>query len=220
MTLALRLKREGVVGSNVVGVMEGSDPKLKEEAVVFSAHYDAFGTASDGRIYFGAADDALGVGIVMSIAEAFAKTNPRPRRSIIFLAVTGEEHGLLGAQYWVKYPTWPIEKVARHSVRRHRSETYSVKRIIIYGVEHSEPIDSISSGRSSGKRSDGRPVSEEALLSPDHFAFGLRGSGIMMLWFPAGRVNCANGAKKRQTDTSDDGQFVRNGIGRARARLR
>jgi hypothetical protein len=191
VTLALRLKREGVVGSNVVGIMEGSDPRLKDEAVVFSAHYDAFGTASDGRIYFGAADDALGVGIVMSIAEAFAKTNPRPRRSIIFLAVTGEEHGLLGAQYWVKHPTWPIEKVAADiQFDGIGSETYGlVKRIIIYGVEHSE-LGSIASTvvEATGNEVTADPFPEEgAFYRSDHYAFVLKGvPGIMMLGFPAG----------------------------------
>ncbi len=191
VTLTLRLKREDAVGSNVVGLLEGSDPKLKEEAVVFSAHYDAFGTASDGRIYFGAADDALGVGIVMSIAEALAKSHQRPRRSIIFLVVTGEEHGLLGSQYWVKHPTWPIEKVAADiQFDGIGSETYGlVKRVIIYGAEHSE-LGSIAATvvEATGNEVTADPFPEEgAFYRSDHYAFVLKGvPGIMMLGFPAG----------------------------------
>ncbi|HEV8485644.1 MAG TPA: M20/M25/M40 family metallo-hydrolase [Blastocatellia bacterium] len=202
VTLALRLKREDAIGSNVVGLLEGSDPKLKEEAVVFSAHYDAFGTASDGRIYFGAADDALGVGVVMSIAEAFAKSRPRPRRSIIFLAVTGEEHGLLGAQYWVKHPTWPIEKVAADiQFDGIGSETYGlVKRVIIYGAEHSE-LGSIAAAvvEATGNEVTADPFPEEgAFYRSDHYAFVLKGvPGIMMLGFPAGdMVQLRDRAKK------------------------
>ena len=200
VTLALRLKHENAVGSNVVGVMEGSDPKLKEEAVVFSAHYDAFGTAPDGRIYFGAADDALGVGIVISIAEAFAKA--RPRRSIIFLAVTGEEHGLFGSQYWVKHPTWPIEKVAADiQFDGIGSETYGpVKRLIIYGAEHSE-LGSIAASvvEATGNEVTPDPFPEEgAFYRSDHYAFVIRGvPGIMMLGFPAGdMVQLRDRAKK------------------------
>ena len=191
VSLTLRLKREDAIGSNVVGVMEGSDPKLKEEAVVFSAHYDAFGTAADGQIYFGAADDALGCGIVMSIAEAFAKTNPRPRRSIIFLAVTGEEHGLFGSQYWVKHPTWPLEKVAADiQFDGIGSETYGpVKRVIIYGAEHSE-LGSIAAEvvEATGNEVTADPFPEEgAFYRSDHYAFVVKGvPGIMMLGFPAG----------------------------------
>ena len=78
-------------GSNVVAVMEGSDPVLKAEAVVYSAHYDAYGIEG-GQIFPGAADNALGTATITAIAEAFTKAYPkpasRPRRSIIFLAVT------------------------------------------------------------------------------------------------------------------------------------
>jgi Zn-dependent M28 family amino/carboxypeptidase len=191
VTLALRLKREEAVGSNIVGLLEGSDPKLKEEAVVFSAHYDAFGTAADGQIYFGAADDALGCGIVISIAEAFAKARPRPRRSIIFLVVTGEEHGLFGSRYWVKHPTWPLEKVAADiQFDGIGSETYGpVKRLIIYGAEHSE-LGSIAASvvEATGNEVTPDPFPEEgAFYRSDHYAFVVRGvPGIMMLGFPAG----------------------------------
>ena len=194
VTLAFKSKREDVVGSNVVGLLEGSDPKLKEEAVVFSAHYDAFGTASDGRIYFGAADDALGVGIVISIAEAYSKAKSRPRRSIIFLAVTGEEYGLLGSQYWIKHPTWPIEKVAADiQFDGIGTETYGpVKRVIIYGAEHSE-LGSIAASvvEATGNEVAADPFPEEgAFYRSDHYAFVIKGvPGIMMLGFPAGDMS-------------------------------
>src|SRR6185436_14069765 len=107
-TVALRFKMQEATGSNVVGVLEGSDPKLKEEAVVYTAHYDAYGIEGDGRIFPGAADNALGTATITAIAEsmvkAFPKPSSRPLRSIIFLAVTGEEYGLFGAEHWVRNP--------------------------------------------------------------------------------------------------------------------
>ncbi|MDX6695478.1 MAG: hypothetical protein QOF02_3081 [Blastocatellia bacterium] len=110
--IVVRIKKGKGTGSNVVGLLEGSDPKLKSEAVVFTAHYDAFGVAADNRIYHGAADNALGVAEMLAVAEALTKATARPRRSIIFLAVTGEEYGLHGSEYWVKNPTWNIKQVA------------------------------------------------------------------------------------------------------------
>ncbi|HYO92611.1 MAG TPA: M28 family peptidase, partial [Pyrinomonadaceae bacterium] len=88
-TINVRIKKEAATGSNVVGVLEGSDPKLKEQALIYTAHYDAYGMDSAGRIFPGAADNALGVAEIMAIAEAFTKSPAKPKRSVIFLAVTG-----------------------------------------------------------------------------------------------------------------------------------
>jgi hypothetical protein len=112
LTISPRVKREDGLGGNVIGVIEGSDAKLKNEAVVYTAHYDGFGIRYDGAIYPGAADNALGVGKLVAMAEAFVLMMPKPRRSIVFIAPTGEEYGNLGSEYWLQHPTWPLEKVA------------------------------------------------------------------------------------------------------------
>ena len=111
-SISLRISGEESVGSNVIGIIEGADPRLKTEAVVYSAHYDAFGLDTDGTIYPGAGDNALGVGKLLALAEVFAKMTPKPRRSIIFSAWTGEEYGDLGSKYWLQHPTWSLERVA------------------------------------------------------------------------------------------------------------
>ena len=111
-SISPRVKLETGSTGNVVGIIEGSDPKLKSEALVYSAHYDAFGIDTEGTIYPGASDNALGVGKLVAVAEVFAKLTTRPHRSIIFIATTGEEYGDLGAEYWLQHPTWPIDKVA------------------------------------------------------------------------------------------------------------
>jgi len=82
-----------VAGYNVAGYLEGSDPKLKAEAVLFSAHYDAYGK-ENGKTYFGAADNALGTAEMLAVADAYSKASQKPKRSMVFVAVTGEEYGL------------------------------------------------------------------------------------------------------------------------------
>lgn len=94
---------------NVMGFLEGTDKK--EEVLVISSHYDHVGVSSTGEVFNGADDDGSGTVAVMEIAEAFAtaaKEGNRPRRSILFLNVTGEEKGLLGSQYYSENPIFPI----------------------------------------------------------------------------------------------------------------
>lgn len=96
--------------TNTVAVLEGSDPQLRDEAVVFSAHMDHMGTRVDGDVFNGADDNASGSSALLEIAEAFAKGD-KPKRSVIFLAVSGEELGLWGSAYFSNNPTWPLEKL-------------------------------------------------------------------------------------------------------------
>jgi len=196
-TLALRIKRDETTSSNVVGVLEGSDPKLKEEAIVFSAHYDAYGIESDGRIFPGAADNALGVGMISSVAEALVKAFPkpaeRPRRSIIFLAVTGEEYGLFGSEYWVAHPTWPLEKVAADiNFDGIGTEIYGpVKRVVGFGAEHSDlgtTFEDVAAATGNIVTPDPMPE-ENAFVRSDHYPFVKKGvPALMLLGGPAGEV--------------------------------
>ncbi len=107
--------RRGETG-NVLGVLRGSDPKLKDQAVIFSAHHDHLGVgkpdAKGDTIYNGAVDNATGVAQVLAIAKAFTALPERPRRSIVFAIVTGEESGLLGSAYYAAHPTFPADRIA------------------------------------------------------------------------------------------------------------
>ena len=94
---------------NVIAKLEGSDPKLKDEYVVYTAHWDHFGKTADG-IFHGAEDDGLGCASLVEMARAFTKLPAPPRRSILFLAVTAEEQGLLGSQYYAVTPIYPLAK--------------------------------------------------------------------------------------------------------------
>jgi hypothetical protein len=196
-TLALRIKQEVTTSNNVVGVLEGSDAKLKEEAVVFSAHYDAYGL-DDGRIYPGAADNALGTATITAIAEALVKafSTPasRPRRSIIFLSVTGEEYGLFGSEYWVQHPTWPLEKVAADiNFDGIGTEVYGpVKRVVGFGAEHSDlgsVFEDVVVATENVVSPDPMPE-ENAFVRSDHYAFVKKGvPALMLLGGPAGDVS-------------------------------
>lgn len=93
---------------NVVGLLEGSDPKLKAETVVISAHYDHDGPAGPGGMYPGADDNGSGTVGVVALAHAFAKSGMRPRRSILFAIFAAEERGLLGSYYYVAHPLRPL----------------------------------------------------------------------------------------------------------------
>jgi Zn-dependent M28 family amino/carboxypeptidase len=88
---------------NVVARVTGSDPKLRDEYVVYTAHLDHLGIGqpvNGDRIYNGAFDNAAGSACLLEIARAYSKVQPRPRRSILFVSVTAEEAGLLGSDYW------------------------------------------------------------------------------------------------------------------------
>lgn len=101
---------------NVAGLLRGSDPRLREEYVLVSAHYDHIGIGSvpgtADRIYNGANDDASGTAMVMELASALAKMEPRPKRSLLFLAWFGEEKGLLGSRYYGEHPLVPLKQTA------------------------------------------------------------------------------------------------------------
>lgn len=189
--ITVRLKNKKGTASNVVGLLEGSDPKLKEEAVVFTAHYDAFGVGAGNRIYPGAADNALGVGEMIAIAEALSQSTVRPRRSIIFLAVTGEEYGLYGAEYWAEHPTWKIKQIAANiNLDGMGTEVYGpVKTIVGYGAEHSNLGAMLNElGAAGGLKIIPDPMPDEhSFYRSDHYAFVKKGiPALMILGAPEG----------------------------------
>jgi len=102
------------VSRNVVAKLEGSDAKLKDEAVLYTAHYDHFGldpSLKGDQIYNGAVDNATGSGILLELARVWAKSSA-PKRSILFACVTAEEQGLLGSEYFGKHPSIPASKIS------------------------------------------------------------------------------------------------------------
>jgi hypothetical protein len=136
-----------VFAPNVVGILEGSDPVLKNESLVYSAHMDHVGSAGQpgascraqgaDSICNGADDDASGTAGVLELAEAFAQRGARPKRSVVFLTVSGEEHGLWGSEWFVNHPPVPLPQIVANinadMIGRNWSDT-----IVAIGKEHSD----------------------------------------------------------------------------------
>jgi len=101
--------------NNIIGKVEGSDPALKAQHVIFTAHYDHFGIGrpiNGDSIYNGALDNASGTALMLNLAEAFASLKEKPKRSVLFAAVAAEEQGLLGSKYYANNPTVPLASLA------------------------------------------------------------------------------------------------------------
>jgi hypothetical protein len=114
-SLAFDVRMDRAETANVVGVLPGSSPRWKDEAVVISSHHDHLGVgapdSTGDRIHNGALDNATGCAKVLAIAEALAAARPRPARSVLFVFVAGEEQGLLGSRYYVAHPTVPLARI-------------------------------------------------------------------------------------------------------------
>ena len=141
LTLTQRMGEQAITAPNVVGILEGSDPVLKDEYVIFSGHMDHVGIgtpdANGDSIFNGADDDASGTVAVVEIAEAMAALSTPPRRSTLFLLVSGEEKGLWGSEYYSDNPTVPVEGMVADfntdMVGRNWPDT-----IVAIGKEHSD----------------------------------------------------------------------------------
>jgi hypothetical protein len=140
-TLKLQVSVSPTSAPNVVGILEGSDPELKDEYIVYSGHMDHVGIGTPDEngdsIFNGADDDASGTIAVVEVAEAMSSLAPAPRRSMIFLVVSGEEKGLWGSLYYADNPTVPIESLVANlntdMVGRNWPDT-----IVAIGKEHSD----------------------------------------------------------------------------------
>ncbi len=112
-SMTIRNTLRTIDSQNVVARLEGSDPALKDEYVVYTAHWDHLGVGPEingDRIYNGAKDNAIGTAALLELARAFTNVSPAPKRSILFLSVTAEEQGLLGSQYYAVTPIYPLKK--------------------------------------------------------------------------------------------------------------
>ncbi len=115
VTIRTPMQRQTSTPPNVVGLLRGSDPEMADTYIVLTAHFDHVGigepNAEGDSIYNGADDDASGTAVLLEVAQAFQALPRSPRRSIVFLAVSGEEKGLLGAAHYADHPTVPIEGI-------------------------------------------------------------------------------------------------------------
>ena len=165
---------------NVAAVLRGSDPKLRDEYVVLSAHLDHVGVEPSGEgsdtIYNGAYDNASGIAVMLEVAKAFTRL-PAPRRSVLFLAVTGEEEGLNGSDYFARHPTVPIDRIVANTNLDMFLMLYPLRDVIAFGAEHSslERVVKEAADRL-GVEVSPDPFPEQVLfIRSDHYSFVQQG---------------------------------------------
>ena len=165
---------------NVVARLEGRDPALAHEHVVYVAHVDHFGVgaAVDGdAIYNGAHDNASGVSILLEIARAFTNLPQPPRRSVLFLAVTAEEWGLLGSQYFATHPTVSRSDLVANLSIDMPFLFHPLLDIVPYGADHSSLAEAVGMAADRlGLEIGPDPIPEQVLfIRSDHYSFVRQG---------------------------------------------
>ena len=177
--LDLKSEVKRVAAPNVVGVLPGSDPRLRDQYVVYSAHWDHLGVGAPNRsgdtIYNGALDNATGVAAVLAIADALINLPPaqRPRRSILFLFPTAEEQGLLGAEWYSKHPVVPLDKTAANVNLDSMNVLGPTHDFIPLGAERSTlkaVVEAVARERGLRVSPDARPE-QGSFFRSDHFPF-------------------------------------------------
>ena len=166
--------------ANVVARIEGSDPVLKDEVVIYTAHWDHFGTGPEingDKIYHGALDNASGVGGAIELARAFTRISPPPKRSILFLFVTAEEQGLLGSGYYAGHPIVPLIKTAGVINLDALNPYGRTKDLTIVGLGASELDDVMGkAAEEQGRVLKPDPTPENgSYFRSDHFPFAKKG---------------------------------------------
>ena len=172
---------------NVVAIIEGSDPSLKNEYLVYSAHLDHLGVIKneDGEeeIYNGALDNAAGIATLIETARVLAAERDQLKRSIMFVAVTGEEKGLLGAGYFAQNPTVPIESMVANINLDMPLFTYPFADVVAFGAEHSTLKAFVErAANTAGIALAPDPMPEQGLFTrSDHYKFVQQGVPAVFL---------------------------------------
>ncbi len=192
LTVATKTSFVPAASSNVVGVIPGSDPVVGKEVVVLSAHLDHIGitkpVASDKKggdaLNNGALDNAIGIASLIEEARRFTASGQAPKRTIMFLAVTGEEKGLVGSDYFTNHPTVPLTSIVADVNLDMPILTYKFEDMVVFGAERStigpivqKAVAAIGVGLSPD------PMPEEGIfVRSDHFRFVQKGIPSVFLW--------------------------------------
>ena len=165
---------------NVVAKLEGSDPALKNQYVIYSAHWDHLGkdpTLKGDQIFNGAVDNASGTAGLLELAQGFSKISPAPKRSILFLSVTAEERGLLGAKYYAENPLYPLKDTLADINMDGLNQWGRTKDVIVIGLGNST-LDDVTEeiAKSQGRVVGGDAEPEKGYyFRSDHFEFAKKG---------------------------------------------
>ena len=179
-SVAIRNSLRTIQSRNVLARLEGSDPQLRDEYVVYTAHWDHLGVGSPvngDKIYNGALDNASGVSQVLEIARAFTAVEPRPKRSVLFLMVGAEEQGLLGSQHYAEQPIYPLAKTLAAINIDGVNQWGRTKDITVIGMGASDLDDYLRDAAATQNRVlRPDPESEKGFYyRSDHFNFAKKG---------------------------------------------
>ena len=179
-SVALSNKMRTVQSRNVLAKLEGSDPNLKGEYVVYTSHWDHLGVGepvNGDKIYNGALDNASGVATLLEMARAFKQIQPQPKRSILFLMVTAEEQGLLGSQHYAVTPVYPLTKTLANINLDGINQCGRTKDITVIGMGASDLDDYLRDAAAEQQRTlRPDPESEKGFYyRSDHFNFAKQG---------------------------------------------
>ena len=196
--LAAQSEWQDFTSPQTIGILRGADPRLANEYVVMMGHLDHLGinkSAGPGEdaIYNGAIDNAAGVATLIEAARTFVESGKPPRRSILFMVNTGEERGLLGADYFANKPTVPAQQILSVVDLDMPLLLYDFTDVVAFGADHSTVANAVAdAGKSMGIAVSPDPMPEQALfVRSDHYRFVLRGiPGILLM------TGYANGGKK------------------------
>lgn len=197
---------------NVIGLIEGSDPALANEVVMLTGHldHDGVGDPVNGdSIKNGMMDNAVGVATLMEAARAFQASGKRPRRSLLFVALTAEEDGLLGSEYLANYPALPGKKVVANVNLDMPILTYDFQDVIAFGAEHSTMGPIVARAvQGAGVTLSPDPVPEEGLFTrSDHYSFVKKGVPAVFLvtgYAGEGKARSQDFLKNHYHQVSDD----------------
>lgn len=184
--LSYETTHEDIDSPNVIGLLEGSDPALKNEYVVYTAHSDHLGISKSvekDKINNGAMDNATGTSVLMETARMFAELPVAPKRSILFLAVTGEEKGLLGADYFARNPTRPVESLVANVNLDMPILTYEFADVIAFGASHSSMGEKVEAAVANAdiKLTEDPWPQLNLFTRSDHYAFVKQGIPAVFL---------------------------------------
>jgi Zn-dependent M28 family amino/carboxypeptidase len=218
-SFTVRNTMRNVDSRNVIARLDGSDPELRDEYVIYTAHWDHLGrdpTREGDQIFNGALDNATGTAGVLELAEAFSLLDPAPHRSILFLAVTAEEKGLLGAKYYAENPLYPLARTAANINIDGLNQWGRTSDIVVVGLGNSTLDDLLREAASAeGRTVAPDPESEKGFFyRSDHFEFARQGvpalytdPGVVYVDKPAGF-----GEQKRDEYTANDYHAVSDEI--------
>jgi Zn-dependent M28 family amino/carboxypeptidase len=197
----IRVERSSVIertrSANVLGLLPGSDPTLAGEVVMLSGHLDHLGlkpgAAAGDHVYNGAMDNAVGIATMLEAAKAFTESGARPKRSVMFVALTAEEKGLFGSEYLASYPAYGGRKLVANVNLDMPILTYDFSDVVAFGAEHSTIGQAVASaaGKIGVSLSPDPAPEQQSFVRTDHYSFVKKGVPAVSL-----NTGFAQGGKK------------------------